>query len=127
VRFNLIGLAEPDVDAPAIGLPSGGAAGVMLVGVSDTRVMLFAVFIGVGVRVGVAAVPEAFDSKNRCSIKSLLPGPPDAVIPLGFVWDVFVRTRAMRSLARSPTIFSHSTYQKFASAPTSGSAQVFNP
>src|SRR5262245_26286318 len=61
VRFDLIGLAEHDVDAPAVGLPSGDAAGVMLVGVGDALVILFAVFVNVCVRIGIASVPEPFD------------------------------------------------------------------
>src|SRR5262249_51698886 len=55
VRFDLIRLAEHDIDAPAVGLPPGDAAGVMLVGVGDALVMLFAVFVDVGVGVGIAA------------------------------------------------------------------------
>src|SRR5262249_36304779 len=61
VRFDLIGLAEHDVDAPAVGLPPGDAAGEMFVGVGDALVILFAVFVDVGVGVRVAAVPEPFD------------------------------------------------------------------
>src|SRR5262249_56897821 len=38
VRFDLIGLAEHDVDAPPVGLPPGDAAGEMLLGGGDALV-----------------------------------------------------------------------------------------
>src|SRR5215475_14069507 len=47
---------------------------------------------------------------------SLLSAPPDAALPLGFVWDVIVRTRATGSLARPPAIFSHLDCQQLMSA-----------
>src|SRR5262249_15436592 len=61
MRFDLIGLAEHDIDAPAIGLPSRDAAGEMFVGVGDALVIFFAVFVDVGVGIRIAVEPEPFD------------------------------------------------------------------
>ena len=50
-----------DVDAAAVGLPSGNARGELLVGVGDTAVVLFLVFVLDGVRRGIAPQPELLD------------------------------------------------------------------
>src|SRR5204862_2544020 len=42
-------------------LPSGNAGSVMLVRVGDAFVVFLAIFVFVGVRVGIAAPPEFFD------------------------------------------------------------------
>ena len=59
--LNFIGLAEDDVDAAAIGLPSGNAGGEMLVGIGNALVVLFFIFVLFGVGRGIAALPEGFN------------------------------------------------------------------
>src|SRR5436190_2112311 len=61
MRFFLVRRAEHNVDASAVGLPSGDAAGEMFVGVGDPRVIFLAILIGIGVWIGIAAQPELFD------------------------------------------------------------------
>ena len=57
----LIRWSEGDVDASAVGLPSGDAGGVTLVGVGNAAVMLFFELVLFGVGRGIAAQPELFD------------------------------------------------------------------
>ena len=61
MRFDFVGRAEGDVDAAAIGLPSGDTGGVPLVGVGDAAVVLFLVLVLGGVGRRVAAQPELLD------------------------------------------------------------------
>jgi hypothetical protein len=61
VRLDLIGLTPGDIDAAAVGLPSRDTGSVMLVGVGNTLVILLAILVFVGIRVGIAAAPESFD------------------------------------------------------------------
>jgi hypothetical protein len=58
MRVNLIGLAVHDVDAAPIRLPAWDAGSEMLVGVGDSLVVLFFVFVLFGVRSGIATLPE---------------------------------------------------------------------
>src|SRR5215510_13000654 len=109
VRFNLIGLAEHDIDAPAVGLPSGDAAGVMLVGVGDALVILFAVFVDVSVGVWIAAVPEPFDellalvvSLERVEDLALFIGDDPADV---FVYPAYVNALDLLLLALLPLLF----------------------
>src|SRR5262249_47628740 len=109
VRFDLIRLAEHDIDAPAVGLPPGDAAGVMLVGVGDALVMLFAVFVDVGVGVGIAAVPESFDELlallvglERVEDLALLIGDDPADV---FVYPAFVKALGLLLLALLRLLF----------------------
>ncbi len=61
MRFDLIGLAEYDVHASAIGFPARNACREMLVGVGNALVVLFLIFVLFGVGSGIAALPEGFD------------------------------------------------------------------
>ena len=59
--LNLVRLAEHDVNPSAIRLPSRNAGRKMLVRVSNTRVVIFLVFVLFGVGSGVAPLPEGLD------------------------------------------------------------------
>ena len=61
MSLDLVGFAPGDVDAATISLPARNTGSVMLVGVSNALVVLFAKFIFVGIRIGIAATPELFD------------------------------------------------------------------
>jgi hypothetical protein len=61
VGIDGVGLAEGDVDVAAIGLPAGLAGGVVLVGVGDAPIVLFAELVLRRIRIGVAAQPEVLD------------------------------------------------------------------
>jgi hypothetical protein len=61
VRLDFVRRAPEDVDVAAIGFPAGDAGGEAFVGVGDAAVVLFAVGVFGGVRVGIAAAPEVFD------------------------------------------------------------------
>src|SRR5687768_2755907 len=80
--FDRIGLAPRDVYAAAAGCPSRDAGSVVLVGVGDTLVILFAVFVLFRVRVGVAAAPEILDE-----VLTLLVGGQSIERPLFFLGD----------------------------------------
>jgi len=58
MRLDFIGLAEYDVDAATIGLPSRDTGSEVLVGVGDALVVLFLIFVLFGIGSGVAALPE---------------------------------------------------------------------
>ena len=59
--LDFIGRAPDDVDAAAIGPPAGDAGGEVLVGVLDAAIVLFAEFVLLGIRSGIAAEPELLD------------------------------------------------------------------
>src|SRR5262245_22124711 len=61
MRFNLIGLAEHYVDAPAICFPPRDTAGVFLVGISDALIIFFTILIRIGIGIGIAPHPELLD------------------------------------------------------------------
>src|SRR5437868_13892547 len=61
MRIDFIRLAENDVDAATIGLPTRDARGEMLVGVGNTLVVFFLKFVLFGVRRGIAALPKRFN------------------------------------------------------------------
>src|SRR3989441_12428869 len=59
--FGLVGFAPHDIDAAAIGFPSGNAGSKMLVGVSDALVIFLAILVFVGVGIGIAPPPKLLD------------------------------------------------------------------
>src|ERR1700680_3569269 len=59
--IDFIGLAEDDVHASAIGFPPRDACREVLVGVGDSLVVLFLIFVLFGVGRGIAALPEGLD------------------------------------------------------------------
>src|SRR5271169_1593461 len=59
--FDLIGLAENDVDATAVGFPAWDTSREMLVGVGNALVVLFLIFVLFGIGGWVAALPEGFN------------------------------------------------------------------
>src|SRR5437588_11305312 len=61
MRFRLVGFAPHDIDAAAIGLPSGNAGSEMLVGVSDALLIFLAILVFVGVGIGIAPPPKLLD------------------------------------------------------------------
>src|SRR5271168_3778818 len=61
MRLDAVGLAVGDVHVSAVGLPTRLAGGKMLVGVGDSPVILFAVFVFRGIGIGVATLPELLD------------------------------------------------------------------
>ena len=61
MRIDFVRRTVHDVDATAIGLPARNAGGEMLVGIGNTPVMFFLVFVLFRVRSGIAALPESFD------------------------------------------------------------------
>src|SRR5437660_12895579 len=61
MRFRLVGFAPHDIDAAAIGLPSGNTGSEMLVGVGDALVIFLAILVFVGVGIGIAPPPKLFD------------------------------------------------------------------
>src|SRR6266478_3169890 len=61
MRLDLVGLAPGDVDTTTIGFPARNAGRVMFVGIGDALVVLLAIFVFVGVRIGIAPAPEFFD------------------------------------------------------------------
>ncbi len=63
MRIDRIRRAESNVDVPAIGLPSRLARRVMVVGILNAPVVLFAEFVVGGVGIGVAAQPELLDER----------------------------------------------------------------
>ena len=65
--LNLVRLAEHDVNAAAVGLPSRDARGKMLVGIRDAPIVLFFEFVFLGVGRRIAALPEASMNWSRSS------------------------------------------------------------
>ena len=61
VGFSRIRRTPGYVDAPAVGLPARLAGGIVLVGIGDATVVLFAKFVLRRVRIGVAPQPELLD------------------------------------------------------------------
>ena len=61
MRFDAVRLAVGDVHVPAIGLPTRLAGGKMLVGISDSAVVLFAKFVLGRIGIGIAPPPEILD------------------------------------------------------------------
>src|SRR5438067_252873 len=61
VRFDLVGRAESDIDAPPIGLPARDAGSVMLVGIGDATIIFFAILILGRVGIRISAQPELLD------------------------------------------------------------------
>src|SRR5690349_12754355 len=61
MRFHLVSGTVHDVNAAAVGLPSGNSGGKMLVGVGYAPVKLVLVRVVHAVRSGVAALPELLD------------------------------------------------------------------
>src|SRR5437868_5983026 len=59
--FDIVRLAPDDVDAAAIGHPSGFSGSEALVRVGDAFVVFFFVFVFDGVRSGITTEPELFD------------------------------------------------------------------
>jgi hypothetical protein len=72
VRFRLVGLAVHDPDSAAVRLPARYARGKVLVGIGDSFVVFLAVFVFVGVRIGIATAPKLFDDRSRSSSVSFL-------------------------------------------------------
>src|SRR5271165_6636718 len=63
MRFDLVGRAVRNVNAPAVRSPPGDAGSEVLVGVSDAAVVFFLVLILRRVRSGITAQPELFDER----------------------------------------------------------------
>ena len=61
MRIHFVRRTIHDVHAAAIGLPARNASGEMLVGVGNTPIVLFLVFVLFRIRSGVPALPESFD------------------------------------------------------------------
>src|SRR5690348_10375179 len=61
MRLDFIRLAEHNVNAAAIGLPTRDASSKMLVGVGNALVVFFLELVLFGVRRGIAALPEGFN------------------------------------------------------------------
>ena len=59
--LNLIGLSIHDVHPAAIAFPARNASGKVLVGISNTRVVLFFELVFYRIRRWIAALPEAFN------------------------------------------------------------------
>src|ERR1700733_3544661 len=58
MRVDFIGWTVLDVNHAAVGLPPRNTRGIVVVGVSNAAVMLFFVFVFLGIRRGVAPQPE---------------------------------------------------------------------
>ena len=58
---DFVGRPVGDINAAAVGLPSGNTGSVVLVGVGDAAVVLFLELVFDGVRAGIAAQPEVLD------------------------------------------------------------------
>src|SRR5690242_13844509 len=58
--LDFIGLAVKNIDTASIGFPTGFARSETLVGVGDTLVVLFAIFVFNRVRRRIPAQPEVF-------------------------------------------------------------------
>src|SRR5947207_10851537 len=61
--LNGVGLAERNIDVAAVRLPARLAGGVVLVGVGDAPVVLFAELVFGGIGIGIAAQPELLDER----------------------------------------------------------------
>ena len=61
MRVNGVGRAPGDVNPPAVRLPAGLAGRIVLVGVGDATIVLFAEFVLRRILVGVATQPEVLD------------------------------------------------------------------
>src|SRR2546428_6874149 len=61
MAFGLVRFAPGDINAAAIGLPTGNARCVMLVGISDALVVLLTKLVFISIRIGIATAPELFD------------------------------------------------------------------
>src|SRR5262245_14719597 len=61
MRFDLIGLAEHNVDAPAISLPPRDTASVFLVWISDSLIIFLAILVYISIGIGIAPEPELLD------------------------------------------------------------------
>src|SRR6266850_2056729 len=71
--LNFIRFSPHDVSAAAISLPAGNAGSVMLIGIGDALVVLLAIFVFVGVRIGIAPAPEFFDEALALVVGFQLP------------------------------------------------------
>ena len=58
MRFFFIRLAKHDVNATAIRFPAGNTTGEIFIRVSNALVIILAVFVDVGVGIGITAEPE---------------------------------------------------------------------
>ena len=63
MRLDLVGLAVHDVDAAPVRFPARNAGGEMLIGVGNSLVVLFFVFVLFRVRSGIATLPESLDER----------------------------------------------------------------
>src|SRR5712671_3783108 len=61
MAFDLVRFAPGNINAATIGFPARDARGVMLVGIGDALVILFAKLVLISVRIGIAAAPEFFN------------------------------------------------------------------
>src|SRR5258708_40187153 len=59
--INFIGRPKHDVRPAAFGLPAGDACRVVLLSIRDTPAVLFFKLVLLGVRRGIAALPEGFN------------------------------------------------------------------
>ena len=63
MRFDIVRLAERNVDVAAVCLPARLAGGKVLVGVGDTPIVLLAELVLRRIRIGIAALPERLDKR----------------------------------------------------------------
>ena len=61
MRIDAVRRAPHDIDVPAIGLPSRLARGIVVVGVLNAPIVLFAVLVFGRIRIGIAALPEVLN------------------------------------------------------------------
>src|SRR5947209_5327175 len=61
MRLHLVGRSIHDVNAAAIGFPTGNAGRVMLVGIRDTAIVLFLKLVLFRIWRGIAPQPELLD------------------------------------------------------------------
>ena len=63
MRFNVVRLAERNVDMTAIGLPAGFPGGKVIVGILNAPVVLFAELIIRRIGIRIAALPKSLDKR----------------------------------------------------------------
>src|SRR6266404_655825 len=61
MRFDVVGLTEPQIDATAVGFYSGNARTEMFVGICDPLVICLAILILFGIRIRISMVPKDGD------------------------------------------------------------------
>ncbi len=97
VGVDFVGRTEYYVYPSAIGLPPGGSPGEMLVGVSDTPVVLFLVLVFDAVGRGIAPQPELLD-KLFALVVGVQTFEGAALLLSDDVDDVFVKPLLLRGI-----------------------------